>query len=88
MAIAITQSKTMPWASGTKTGVSSSTAAGRSMNMPTNSIIRFIKTMTIQAECTLAPTQAAMFWGSGLADGPVPFHYPAPDYLDDLLGAR
>ncbi|CAD5106793.1 ATP-binding cassette domain-containing protein [Zestomonas carbonaria] len=24
----------------------------------------------------------------GLADGPVPFHYPAPDYRDDLLGAR
>jgi phospholipid/cholesterol/gamma-HCH transport system ATP-binding protein len=25
---------------------------------------------------------------SGLADGPVPFHYPAPDYRDDLLGGR
>ncbi|MCY1481933.1 putative phospholipid import ATP-binding protein MlaF [compost metagenome] len=24
----------------------------------------------------------------GAADGPVPFHYPAPDYRDDLLGAR
>ncbi len=24
----------------------------------------------------------------GLADGPVPFHYPAPDYRQDLLGAR
>ena len=24
----------------------------------------------------------------GIPDGPVPFHYPAPDYLDDLLGAR
>ncbi|WP_017937177.1 ATP-binding cassette domain-containing protein [Zestomonas thermotolerans] len=24
----------------------------------------------------------------GLADGPVPFHYPAPSYRDDLLGAR
>ncbi len=23
---------------------------------------------------------------NGLADGPVPFHYPAPDYLDDLMG--
>ncbi|SEK45798.1 ATP-binding cassette domain-containing protein [Ectothiorhodospira marina] len=22
----------------------------------------------------------------GLPDGPVPFHYPAPDYLDDLMG--
>jgi phospholipid/cholesterol/gamma-HCH transport system ATP-binding protein len=22
----------------------------------------------------------------GLADGPVPFHYPAPDYLEELLG--
>ena len=21
----------------------------------------------------------------GLADGPVPFHYPAPDYSEDLL---
>ncbi|WP_137818159.1 ATP-binding cassette domain-containing protein [Pseudomonas sp. 2FG] len=24
----------------------------------------------------------------GIADGPVPFHYPAVDYRDDLLGAR
>lgn len=24
----------------------------------------------------------------GLADGPVPFHYPAPDYQADLLGER
>ncbi|AYC34235.1 ATP-binding cassette domain-containing protein [Pseudomonas cavernae] len=24
----------------------------------------------------------------GTEDGPVPFHYPAPDYRDDLLGAR
>lgn len=23
---------------------------------------------------------------AGLPDGPVPFHYPAPDYLDDLFG--
>jgi phospholipid/cholesterol/gamma-HCH transport system ATP-binding protein len=22
---------------------------------------------------------------TGLADGPVPFHYPAPDYYEDLL---
>jgi phospholipid/cholesterol/gamma-HCH transport system ATP-binding protein len=22
---------------------------------------------------------------NGLADGPVPFHYPAPDYYEDLL---
>jgi phospholipid/cholesterol/gamma-HCH transport system ATP-binding protein len=25
---------------------------------------------------------------SGLADGPVPFHYPAPDYAQDLLEGR
>jgi len=24
----------------------------------------------------------------GLPDGPVPFHYPAPDYREDLLGVR
>jgi phospholipid/cholesterol/gamma-HCH transport system ATP-binding protein len=24
----------------------------------------------------------------GLADGPVPFHYPAPDYGAQLLGAE
>ena len=24
----------------------------------------------------------------GLADGPVPFHYPAWDYADDLLGKQ
>ena len=24
----------------------------------------------------------------GLADGPVPFHYPAPDYLEDLLAGE
>ena len=24
----------------------------------------------------------------GLADGPVPFHYPAPDYAQDLLGVK
>ncbi len=23
----------------------------------------------------------------GLPDGPVPFHYPAPDYMEDLLNA-
>lgn len=25
---------------------------------------------------------------NGLPDGPAPFHYPAPDYAQDLLGAR
>jgi phospholipid/cholesterol/gamma-HCH transport system ATP-binding protein len=25
---------------------------------------------------------------SGAADGPVPFHYPAPDYEAQLLGAE
>ena len=23
---------------------------------------------------------------AGMADGPVPFHYPAPDYADQILG--
>jgi phospholipid/cholesterol/gamma-HCH transport system ATP-binding protein len=23
---------------------------------------------------------------NGLPDGPVPFHYPAPDYFSELLG--
>ncbi|AOV17940.1 ABC transporter ATP-binding protein [Acidihalobacter aeolianus] len=36
----------------------------------------------------LRDTQSA--WAAqflqGLPDGPVPFHYPAPDYADDLLG--
>jgi phospholipid/cholesterol/gamma-HCH transport system ATP-binding protein len=35
-------------------------------------------------------TEGATGWGrqfiEGLPDGPVPFHYPAPDYADDLLG--
>jgi phospholipid/cholesterol/gamma-HCH transport system ATP-binding protein len=25
---------------------------------------------------------------TGDPDGPVPFHYPAPDYREDLLGKR
>lgn len=39
---------------------------------------------------TLRETKSA--WAAqflqGLPDGPVPFHYPAPDYAEDLLGAR
>ena len=25
---------------------------------------------------------------NGLPDGPVPFHYPAPDYMDSLIGVK
>lgn len=37
----------------------------------------------------LAATRSAWVrqFMDGLADGPVPFHYPAPDYAEDLLGA-
>ena len=31
------------------------------------------------------PTEIVKQFMGGLADGPVPFHYPAPDYFDELL---
>ena len=50
----------MPCASGTNTGVSSRMAAGRSMNMPRNSISRFISRITIHFTCTFSCTHCAM----------------------------
>ncbi|MNT49747.1 hypothetical protein D3C72_1866190 [compost metagenome] len=47
-------------ASGTKTGASSRTAAGRSMNMPRNNIIRFISRITSHLACTFSWTQCAI----------------------------
>ena len=41
-------------ASGTNIGVSSSTAAGRSMNMPVASMIRFIARMISQGDCSVS----------------------------------
>lgn len=32
------------------------------------------------------PSEVVRQFMGGLADGPVPFHYPAPDYFDELLG--
>lgn len=32
------------------------------------------------------PSEAVRQFMGGLADGPVPFHYPAPDYFEELLG--
>ncbi len=37
-------------------------------------------------ELRSSPDQAVRQFMGGLADGPVPFHYPAPDYATDLLG--
>jgi phospholipid/cholesterol/gamma-HCH transport system ATP-binding protein len=34
------------------------------------------------------PTEIVKQFIGGLADGPVPFHYPAPDYFDELLSRR
>ncbi len=34
------------------------------------------------------PSEIVRQFIGGLADGPVPFHYPAPDYFGELLGAR
>ena len=55
--------------------------------------IYFISDGRIVAEGTAAEVKAStapfvhqFVWGE--ADGPVPFHYPAADYGDDLLGAR
>jgi len=55
--------------------------------------IYFIADGRIIAEGTAAEVKAStapfvhqFVWGE--ADGPVPFHYPAADYGDDLLGAR
>ena len=37
-------------------------------------------------ELTKSPSAQVQQFLQGLADGPVPFHYPAPDYRADLLG--
>jgi phospholipid/cholesterol/gamma-HCH transport system ATP-binding protein len=31
------------------------------------------------------PSEIVNQFMNGLADGPVPFHYPAPDYFEQLL---
>jgi phospholipid/cholesterol/gamma-HCH transport system ATP-binding protein len=31
------------------------------------------------------PSEVVRQFMGGLADGPVPFHYPAPDYFGELL---
>jgi phospholipid/cholesterol/gamma-HCH transport system ATP-binding protein len=31
------------------------------------------------------PTEIVKQFMGGLADGPVPFHFPAPEYFDELL---
>lgn len=36
-------------------------------------------------ELQSVPSEVVKQFVGGLADGPVPFHYPAPDYFDDLL---
>jgi phospholipid/cholesterol/gamma-HCH transport system ATP-binding protein len=40
------------------------------------------------AELRAHPSPIVHQFMDGLADGPVPFHYPAPDYREQLLGAR
>ena len=37
------------------------------------------------AERDLAAAMITRADADGLPDGPVPFHYPAPDYIKDLL---
>jgi len=34
------------------------------------------------------PTEIVKQFIGGLADGPVPFHFPAPDYSDELLSRK
>jgi phospholipid/cholesterol/gamma-HCH transport system ATP-binding protein len=34
------------------------------------------------------PTEIVKQFMGGLADGPVPFHFPAPDYFDELLSRK
>jgi phospholipid/cholesterol/gamma-HCH transport system ATP-binding protein len=34
------------------------------------------------------PTEIVKQFIGGLADGPVPFHFPAPDYFDELLSRK
>ena len=36
------------------------------------------------AELRDSPLEVVRQFMSGEADGPVPFHYPAPDYLEQL----
>jgi phospholipid/cholesterol/gamma-HCH transport system ATP-binding protein len=40
------------------------------------------------AELDASPVPEVRQFMSGEADGPVPFHYPAPDYHSELLGTR
>jgi len=39
-------------------------------------------------ELRASPLEVVRQFMSGQADGPVPFHYPAPDYHSELLGIR
>lgn len=47
---------------------------------------RVIAHGTAQEMAQSSSAQVHQFMG-GLPDGPVPYHYPAPDYAQDLLGA-
>ena len=38
-------------------------------------------------ELAASPSELVRQFMTGAADGPVPFHYPAPDYAEQLLGA-
>jgi phospholipid/cholesterol/gamma-HCH transport system ATP-binding protein len=39
-------------------------------------------------ELKTSPTEIVKQFIGGLADGPVPFHFPAPDYFDELLSRK
>ena len=39
-------------------------------------------------ELKSSPTEIVKQFIGGLADGPVPFHFPAPDYFDELLSRK
>ena len=41
-----------------------------------------------RASSRLRPTPVVQQFMSGVPDGPVPFHYPAPDYYQQLLERR
>jgi phospholipid/cholesterol/gamma-HCH transport system ATP-binding protein len=40
------------------------------------------------AELRESDSEVVRQFMSGAADGPVPFHYPAPDYFEQLMGRQ
>ena len=61
-----------------------SSVADRSYLISDGKVVASGSPRELQADCNDVVRQ----FMNGMADGPVPFHYPAPDYGDQLLARK